>query len=289
MLEFLPMDPEAASFANAEEYCWEVRTRTGQAAMHNSLNGVTEAPDVSEGAEFKKVPIVNGVISYGWNVQDELTGSRIGYNFGTRRAQLAREELARTFDVFMSLGGTFGGKTFTGLFNHSAITPFDADTSAIGDWHTIPTTTTVAPFFSDFHNLYNAWLDDAFRAGSLAGADVPDTLAMSDRIESKLRSTAVGTDNRMSLLEELKQRYPEISNWLVHRDLRATNGTSTDDRVVMYRRDPRVVAGAIPVAYQETPMIAQPYGQKVYAYGRIAPVEVFDTRLVKYLDVKITA
>lgn len=285
--EFVPMDPEAAAFADAEEYSWEVRTPYGEAQMHASLNGVTEAPDVSEGAEHRKVPIVNAVVSYGWNVQDELVGSRIGYSYATRRAQLARNEIARAFDKFLLTGGTFSGKTFEGLFNLSEVTTFDADVSGTGQWYL--SGTTVQNIKDDFRNLYDNWLAGAYKAGSANSVDAPDTVAMSDRLESLLRHRPVGTDNRMSVLDELKATYPEITNWLVHRDLRGINGSSADDRVVMYKRDPMVVAGAVPVAYQEQPIMQTPYGQKVYAFGRVAPVEPHILQLIQYLDVETVA
>jgi hypothetical protein len=276
--EFVPMDPEAASFADAKEYTWEVRTPQGGAEMHASLNGVTEAPDVSESANFQNEPIVNAIISYGWTVEDELYGGRTGYNFGMRRAALARDAIALAFDKFLLTGGTFDGAAFTGLFNKNDT----SETGETGDWHTAPGTTTVAEVKADFKLLFDAWRNAAYVAGA-SGIDAPDTVAMSDRIESMLRHTMVDATTRTSILDELKRDYPEITSWLPHRDLRDIK--SSKDRILMYKKDPRVIAAAVPVAYQERPIMQTPFGQKVYAFGRIAPVALHDGRLLKVLDI----
>jgi hypothetical protein len=286
--QFLPMDPEAGSYANAEEYAWELRSRFGKAEMHASLNGITEAPDVMENGVWHKVPIYNAVVSYGWSVQDEMVGGRIGYNFGTRRAQLARDEIADAFDRFLLVGGSFAGLDVKGLFNSAAITPV---TGATGDWYTVGTTTTEDEIFADFRLLYDAWRDANHNAGSLNSLEMPDTVVFSDRIESLLRHTPVDPNgtNRMSILEELKARYPEVTSWLTHSDLRDVDSTGDLDRVLLYKKDARVLQGAIPVAYQERPMIVEPFGQRVYAYGRVAPVEIHNVALVQYLDVAMHA
>lgn len=279
--QFVPMDPEAASFTNSRKYEWEVRDRQGVAEMHASLNGVTEAPDVSESASLQEAPIYNQVISYGWTVEDELYGSRLGYNFGTRRAQLAREAIDLSTDRFLLTGaGVSGG---TGLFNDGNITPV---TGSTGDWYTYPAGgTTIAQVLADFQLLF-----DAVRTATIAASgaeEMADTVAMSDRIESFLRHTVVDPTNRMTVLEELKAKYPEISNWLFHKDLRDINASK--DRIVFYRKDPRVVAAAVPVPYQELPMERAGFATKIYAYGRVAPVALHDARLIQYLDVAMHA
>lgn len=281
---FVPMDPEAASFAEVDEYVWERRTRQGEASLHVSLNGVNSAPDVSEYAEFQKEQIINGVISYGWNIEDERIGGRIGYNFGTRRAQLAREALQRSFDRFLLKGATVGGKTFRGLFNLN-LTPVSGLT---GGWYTFSTgTPTLNQITEDFRRIWETYLDSVYKATG-DSEEAPDTLLMSDRMESFLRHAKIDTTNRTSLLDDLKASYPEIRNWFTHRGLRGA-GASDKDRMILYKKDPKVLAAAVPVGYQERPMITEAYGQKIYAFGRIAPVVVHDSRMIVYADVAMSA
>jgi hypothetical protein len=281
---FVPMDPEASSFADATEYVWEKRTRLGEAEMHSSLNGVNKAPDVDEYAEFQKASIINAIISYGWTVEDDRIGGRIGYNFGMRRASLARDAIKNAFDRFLLTGASVGGKTFYGLFNHASITPVSG---ATGDWYNyaVGGSTSALEIFEDFRLLYTACLDAVYKVSGSNGEESPDTVAMSDRMESFLRLTKVDSTNRTSFMDELKKDYPEIKNWLVHRDLRDRDAGGTKDRILMYRKDPRVIAAAVPLAYQERPMIQEAFGQKVYAFGRIAPCELHDKRLIQYLDI----
>lgn len=288
---FVPFDPEAASFADVDKYLWEKRTTLGEAKLHQALNGITSAPDVSEYAEFQEEEIINAIISYGWNVQDEMVGARINYNFGTRRAELARRAIRRTFDRVLLNGATVGAKVFRGLFTldtaapgKGAVTPVSGLTGA---WYTFPAGgTTLNQILADFKLIWDSYLNAVYKATG-SDEDVPDTFAMSDRMESFLRHTSIDATNRTTLLDDLKAKYPEIKNWLVHRDLRDV--TASKDRNILYRKDPMVVAAAVPVTYQERPMIQEPFSQRIYAYGRVAPLVLHDARLIQYADIAMHA
>jgi hypothetical protein len=281
--EFIPMDPEAAKFASAEEYRWSVFTRTGKAELHRSLHGVNQTTDVGEFEEQRKSEILNSTISYGWTTQEEINQPLLSYDFGTKRAKAARDAMDEVHDQLWLNGATVGGVTYAGLFTLSGVT---TQTSA-NSWNAADNATqsTLEAILDDIRRTYEAWQDASFHAGTLNNSELPDTVLMSDRVFTKLsKELRVNQFATGSLFEHLQVLYPEIKNWGVHRDLREAAGANTD-RLIMYKKDARVLAAALPVPYQEQPMIQQPYGSKIFAYSRVAPVEVHDLRLIQYLNV----
>lgn len=280
--ELVPMDSEAGAFADAEEYEFLKVTDVGKAAITANLGGVSEYPKVDNFAVAQKVPIVNAVISYSITQDEELRQARLPYNILDRKAKMAREAIERTFNEFLLRGGD----GHQGLYNNTDFTAVTADTP---NHYTGGATT--EQIISDIVKLYSSAVDKLALSSITSASTGPDTLVMSWNLH-KFYSQVKTFDSAggpATVMDVLKQRLPEITNWYFTTDLNESVDANTD-RVYLYRKDPRVLAAAVPVLYQEGVMVNMPhFYREVAAFGRIAPLVVHDKRYCHYMDINFSA
>lgn len=283
-LEYIPMDPEAGSFAGHEEYEWARVTDDGKATLVANLGGVTEYPQVDNFLQMQKSKILKAVIAYSITHEEERKQARMPYNILDRKARWARRAIERTFNDFLLRGG-FGNN---GLFNFIDGTEgFNLHTPTNADWYL--TGATSDEIIAEFIAMHDAIVNRMSSASVASSAGLgPDTVIMAHNIYSYLDSNSYdssGGEGSKSILRVLQDRMPQISNWYWDTALN-TFVDSNSNRILMYRKSPDVLAAAIPTAYQEGVMLEMPhFKRQVAAFGEVAPLVIHDRRPTAYMDV----
>lgn len=277
---FIPMDSNASRYANARYYEWRKKTMLGKALVKASLNGVNaNIPNVSGYMEAQQESIWNVMTSYSLTVEEMLMGDRLAFNFGAEYAAEARDSITRTIDEMLLFGSE--DLDIDGFFNHP-----DIPTTTItgGNWYTGGSTS--EQILADIQVAINA-IDEAVARNSVTMGPMADTVVMSDRIHKFLQSTRTfSTATNETALDVIKNRHPELSWDNYTYELRG-KGVGGDDRMMFYKKDPNVIKAAIPVPYQERPLLQNAYDETVHAYARFVPVIVHDKRSLRYVDVTV--
>jgi hypothetical protein len=274
----IPVDTSASEFATSVTY-----TSSDRFGAADWINGNSDdIPKAGTKRAQFETPVYTAGIGYGWGWEEIGRARMLGVNLSADDAFAARRAAEEMIDRVALSGDT--GKGFQGLFNHSAVTPVAAPN---GDWGTLQVQGTadsdeiVADMNAAIVNIFNGT-----NTTSMA-----DTLLLPWSKFQLISTTRMGTDgDSMTILQYFIQNnvYTAMTGQrLTIRGMRGldTAGTSTNPRMIAYRRSPEVLKLHIPMPHRFLPVYQSgPLRWDVPGVMRLGGLDIRLPKEVTYID-----
>jgi hypothetical protein len=258
---------------DVQQYVYFVLDMVGEAKV--IANGADDIPRVDVSKTERSGVVKTIAASYGWELFEMRLSARLGRPLNQQRAQAARRAIASQIDKILSTGVTDSqsGLGMEGLLNNADVVALGISTQA--KW--IQGTTTALAMI----NLLNSVAQAIVTATNEAW--IPDTAVLPTAMYGILANTAYGLDSNLTALKWLTANSPYIKNvasW--YRGNGA--GASSADRGLIYKRDPEVLEGVVPLQFEEQPPQARGLEVVVNVVGRAGGVKVYHPEACRYLD-----
>jgi hypothetical protein len=218
-------------------------------------------------------PIKNG---YQYSFHDALRSARYNKRLPERKAMAARRAIANKLDDVLLLGdGTAPYLKLRGLFKLSGTDTYATPVSAVTGSKTWALKTPLeiladltTPFRQIIVNTKEAW------AGNRLILPVSGLEQLKDR--------TMGDGNNKSILQEFKERRPEVT---IQTSIKLeTAGTANSRRFVAYNDDSEVVEGIVPVEFEQLPPQVFGYNIITLCHARTGGVRNGHPKAVCYGD-----
>jgi len=264
----------------ADSYVYFVTDTAGKAKI--IAKGTDDLPriDVSASERDGKVRPIGD--SYGWELDEMAEAARLGIPLSDKKAKAAREAIERAIDEVLCLGTTTHpsqvGKDFgiTGLLNNADVVAQGIINPANDPWSTTPT---AAEMLADLNTMMNTIVN------ANSQAYIPDTILFAPAQFSLLASTPVGTDNnQMTVLKSFLLNNPYIKNIDQWYRLTGAGAGGTTDRAIIYKRDPNVLEGVVPMDFRQEAPQARNLEFVVPCRARCGGVKIYQPGAVRYAD-----
>lgn len=233
-LTFVPLDTSVPE--GAREYSYDQWDHIGLAKI--ITNYADDLPQAEASVKRFTAVVKDLGIAYGFTTADLRAIQFSRGRLNDERAMAAREGLDNAIDQLTATGNAAHG--LSGFLNNSNITP---TVPAIGTWDE---STSPTEFFQDLNKLQNS-IVTATRT-----LIKPDTLLLSMH-DYALLLRPIGANYDTTILKAWLAQSPYIKTadqWPLL-DTAGANGTQS--RMVMYKRDPRVVSVVIPMQLRQLP------------------------------------
>lgn len=275
-LNFIPLATDISP--DVQQYVWFVLDHVGEAKI--IANGAEDLPriDISKTERYGVVRTVG--TSYGWELFEMRLAARLGQPLGEQRALAARKAVATAIDYVLSNGGTpsqTGGSSGTGLLgllNNTDV--FGLGTVSNSKW--VMGTTTAATMIGQL----NAAVQTIITASNQAF--IPTDIVLPTQMYGILAATPYGPDAAtVTALNWFLQNSPyikSISQW--YRGNGA--GASGADRGIIYQKDPTILEGVVPLAFEQLPPQVQGLQMVVPCVGRAGGVKFYQPQAARYWD-----
>lgn len=181
-------------------------------------------------------PVHTIASAYGWDLEEMEAARAVGVGLDSRRADAARRAIAEKEQSILLNGDVNYG--LPGFLTNAAIPLISAPNGA---WKTADGDDMV----QDLQTMV-----DSVRTNS-RNKHVANTVLL-PLAQMRYMATKRLTDTNMSALEYFKAQNPEIREVLVLQEL-STAGTSSVPRAMAYVKDPMVLGGVVPLAFQQMP------------------------------------
>lgn len=224
--------------------------------------------DVSK-AEFTS-PVKTIAAAYGveWHTlkRNAMAG---GVSILEKRASAARRAIEQGIDDVMATGNADAG--LEGMINHSAVTVVSATYGAMSGNNAEDNykelSEAITTIESDTKGIHQA-------------TQIILPISQYQKIATQPWST---TASELTVLEFFKRNHPNVSvdHWYKLTDA-AANGT--DDRMVVYAKDPEVVEGQLPLDFEQLPPEAQGLELVIHCLARVGGVQVRYPKAMRYID-----
>lgn len=265
---------------SAETYVYFARDRVGKAKI--IANGVDDLPRIDVSAAERTGKVRNIGDSYGWDLNEMAEAARLGLPLSEMKAKAAREAIEQAIDEVLCLGTTTHpdqiGKDFgiTGLLNNADVVAQGIINPANDPWSTTPT---AAEMLTDLNTMMNTIVN------ANAQTYIPDTILFAPAQFALLASTPVGTDNnQMTVLRSFLLNNPYIKNIDQWYRLTGAGAGGTTDRAIIYKRDPSVLEGVVPMDFRSEAPQARNLEFVVPCRGRCGGVKVYKPAAIRYAD-----
>jgi hypothetical protein len=257
-----------------QQYVYWVLDTVGEAKV--IANGSDDLPrvDISKTERSGVVRTVGA--SFGWELFEMRLAARLGQPLNQQRAGAARQAIARQIDKLLSSGVT---DSQTGLGMEGLLT--NADIIALGISTTtkwVMGTTTAAVMVAYVNTVVQAIITATNEAW------VPDTLVLPTAMYGIFAATPYGVDSTVTALKWFTANSPHIKNvtsWYRGTGAGASNG---NDRGLVYKRDPNVLEGVVPLEFEALPPQARGLEMVVPVVGRAGGVKVYHPEACRYID-----
>lgn len=272
---------------SVETYVYMVSDTVGKAAI--VAIGTDDLPRIDVLASERTGKVRQIGDSYGWSLNEMAEAARLNIPLSERKATAAREAIERAIDEVLSSGTTSHpkdvGKNYgiTGLINNADVVAQGIINPANDPWSTSPT---AGKMLADLNTMMNTIVN------SNNQAYIPDTILFAPSEFAILASTPVGTDNnQMTVLNSFLLNNPYIKN--VDQWYRLTGAGSgaggATNRAVVYKRDPSVLEGVVPMDFRAEAPQARNLEFVVPCRARCGGVSIYQPAAVRYVDFIPTA
>jgi hypothetical protein len=263
---------------DVQQYVYYVLDHVGEAKI--IANGAEDIPrvDVSKTERYGVVRTV--AASYGWELFEMRLAARLGTALSQMRADAARGAIQRQIDKILSTGGTdsqaggVAGNGLLGVLNNTDI--FGLGTATMAKW--VMGTTTAAAMIGFLNTAVQLIITATNEAW------IPDSLILPTNMYGIFAATPYGADAAtVTALNWFLQNSPYIktvSTW--YRGNGA--GAAGSDRGLVYKKDPTVLEGVVPLAFESLPPQAQGLQMVVPCVARAGGVKVYHPEACRYLD-----
>ncbi len=261
---------------SAETYVYLAYDTVGAAKI--IANGVDDLPriDVSAAERTGKVRSIGD--SYGWDINTMKEAARVGVPLSEMKARAARQAIERGIDEVLSTGTTrvqvgldWG---ITGLLNNADVIAQGIINPANDPW----STATASQVLANLNTITNAMVN------ANSQAFIPDTLLLAPNEFGIIASTPVGVDNQMTILKSFLANNPYIKNIDQWSKLTLAGAGGTTNRGILYKRDPLVLEGVVPLEFEQLPPQARNLEFVVPCHARVGGVKVYQPSAVRYID-----
>lgn len=219
--------------------------------------------------------------AYGWNVQELRNSQQAGAGLDTKRAAAARDAIEEFFDVAMLIGDP--EVDILGLFTQPLTGPgsvltLDPSTSAGTNvtWADKLAAGESADVLRDLHNLSF----EAYRNSNRV--ERVDTMVLPTTLYGPL-ITERDDINGATLMSIFLANDPYIQNVFQSEKLE-TISAAGGPRVVVYRRDKRVLEALHPQEFEQFPPQWENLKVKTICQGRTGGVAVYRPKAIVYMD-----
>lgn len=263
---FCPMASDVN--AGAEAIAYHQYDQYGAAKIITANAKNVPRVDVSK-AEFS-TPVKTLGVAYGieWHAL-KRQGMSGGMSLLEMRARAARRAIEQGIDDIMATGDEPSG--LEGMINHSAVTVASATYGAMS----------ANSAEDNYKELAEAvtFIEDATK-GIHQVTQIILPITQYQKIATQPWST---TASELTVLEFFKRNHPNVSvdHWYKLTDA-AANGT--DDRMVVYAKDPEVLEGQLPLDFEQLPPEAQGLELVIHCLARVGGVQVRYPKAMRYLD-----
>jgi hypothetical protein len=257
-----------------KQYVYFVMDVVGEAKV--IANGSDDLPrvDVSKSERTGIVQTIGA--AFGWELFEMRLAARLGQPLNQQRANAARQAIARQIDKILSTGVTDSqtGLNLEGLLNNADVVSMGI--SSTTKW--VMGTTTAAVMIAYVNGIVQAVINATNEAW------IPDTLVLPTTMYGIFAATPYGSDaSTLTAMKWFLQNSPYIRNvvsW--YRGNGA--GASGADRGLIYKRDPTVLEGVVPLEFEALPPEAKGLEMVVPCVGRAGGVKIYHPEACKYLD-----
>jgi len=276
--KLIPVDTRVNPGANS--FTYRQFDKKGQAnIVHNYADDFPNAEVV--GVEWTQNVVSLGN-SYQYSIQDMRAAAMAGIQLEAMKANAARELMERKLDTLSAIGDSATGLVgLTNAPNISSVTVSTGASSGQTAWCStagVGTGKTVAEILLDINNMqakiFNATL----------GIHTPDTLVLPTSCYGFLATTARSTTfTEDSMLQYILKQSPWIKNIEFWTQLN-TAGASSKGRVMLYKRDPKILQLIIPQEFEQLPPQPRNMAWVIPCHMRTGAVEVRYPLAVAYMD-----
>jgi hypothetical protein len=263
---------------DVKQYVYYVLDHVGQAKI--IADGSDDIPrvDVSKTERYGVLKTVGA--SYGWELFEMRLAARLQIPLSEMRVQAARETIAREIDSILSTGATdtqaggVAGSGLLGLLNNTDI--FGLGTVALSKW--VMGTTTAATMIANINKAVQTIVVASNQSF------IPDTLVLPTSMYTILAETPYGTDAAtVTALQWLVKNGPWIKRVEMWYRGNAA-GASGADRGLVYKLDPTVLEGVLPLPFEQLPPQARGTEMVVPCVSRVGGVKVYQPQACRYID-----
>lgn len=269
--QLIPLATDISPDVN--QYVYYVLDMVGEAKV--IANGTDDLPriDVSKSERQGIVRTVGA--AYGWELFEMRLAAKMGAPLNQQRAEAARKAIARQIDKLLASGQTDSqtGLGMEGLLNN-------ADIAALG---IIPATLWVLGTTTSA--VMMAVLNGAAQTIVTATneAMIPDTMVLPTGPYGVISQTPYGVDSNMTVLKWFLANNPYIKNvtsW--YRGNGA--GVASANRGIVFKRDPEVLEGVVPLQFESLPPQARNLEMVVDCVARCGGTKVYHPEACRYID-----
>jgi len=275
-VQFIPIATDIAP--DAPQYVWYVLDHVGEAKIIS--NGAEDLPrvDVSKTERYGVVRTVGA--SFGYELFEMRLAARLGVPLQAMRFDACRQAIARQLDKILSTGATDSqaggpsGNGLLGILNNTDI--FGLGTVTNAKW--VMGTTTAATMIGQV----NAAIATIVTASNETW--IPTDLILPTQMYNIFSQTPYGTDAAQSTalvwFLSNSQSVRRVSSW--YRGNGA--GAAGSDRGLLYKKDPTVLEGVIPLPFEARPPQEQGLQFVVPCVARAGGTKVYRPDACRYWD-----
>lgn len=252
----------------AEEFVYDRVTRHGMASWLAA--GADDIPRAAVERRRQRLPIKSAWIGYGWTEEEIRTAAYANRPLEREEAEAARFGMDAFRDKTLLTGDS--SVDYPAFANDSSV---PAGSVTNGTWETA----TGDEILQDVNDLFL----DILATVKEVPFYTPDTLVVPLSCWGRITSTYRGANTDTTIEEAIRKTRPEIKQVIPWAGLE-TLGAGSTKRMVLYRRDPKVVLAHGSIMFQPKP--PQQNGRKVFVpcEGRWGPTHWKVPIAAKYGD-----
>lgn len=262
--------------ATADTYAWAILDATGKAKVIAA--GSDDLPRVDVSAEERTGKVARIGASYGWELDEMAEAARLGIPLLDRKAAAARRAIELEIDNLLATGDTSSQTNlpFTGFINNADVEALGIINPTGDKW---TNATTAASILQTLNDMVAEVVTDVSNIQKL----MPDTILLPTAEFMVAAQVKVDTTNDKTVLRSFLENNPFIKNiapW--HKlTLAGAGGTS---RAVIYKRDPLVLEGIVPLDFLQLAPQARNLEMIVPCKARAGGVKVYHPAAMRYAD-----
>lgn len=207
--------------------------------------------------------------SYTYSMQDLRRARMSGLQIEARKAEYARQVMARTLDEVIFSGHTQLG--ITGFVNNASV-PLVTPTT--GSW----ATATGDQILADLLKLERSIMD------ATNGIETPDTLVLPANRYHILQTKVMGAGYETTVLDLFKRRAEGIREVVKSYRLNTADAAGTGPRVVAFTRRPDKLEALVPIEFEQFPPEVRNLAWNVNCHARCGGVAVHYPYSMAYMD-----
>jgi hypothetical protein len=270
-MSLIPLATDIAGYADT--YSTPVLDRSGRAKIIG--NGVTDVPRV----DIKKDEILGKVFTlgaaYGFELMELRKAAALGIPIEMWKPKAARAAVDDELDSMLTTGKASDGLSvgLTGLVNNASVT---VNTTAFTVWASSDADTALLAELAIPASLINVTVKNKATL-------LPNTLALAPAMYDIIANKQVA-NTTMTVLKWFLANNPYITSVVQWSRLSLANAGGSGPRAVMYRRDPLVLEGVVPVLFEQLPPQAVGMELITNVFARCGACKVYHPEAILYLD-----